>query len=179
MSHFTDPSGAWPQVKQEDWGFYYYHGGYRIYARPSAGRAVAPSDGGPYQDVAVEVDAKVLNSETDDIASGVVCRRRDEKNYYGMVVFGDGYVSILKIKDANPIQIVGDDRSEVIGENVGSPQIRGDCVGNRLTLYVNDERVIEAEDSAFKSGGVGLIVHSNHATAGADVVFDNFFVKKP
>jgi uncharacterized protein YjbI with pentapeptide repeats len=178
-SHFTHTSSAWPQVREEDAGNYNDDGGYRIYAPASQGRAVSPLGAGPYQDVAVEVDAKVLNSQTDEIASGVVCRRQDVDNYYGMVVFGDGYVSILRIKDANLIQIEGDDRSELIGENVGSPHIRGECVGNTLTLYVNHKKVLEAEDSAFKSGGVGLIVYSGNPDAGADVQFDNFFVKKP
>jgi hypothetical protein len=131
--------------------------------------------------VAVAVDAEALNSQTDAIASGVVCRRQDPDNYYSMMVFGNGYVSIAKIIDDNLHKIEGEGRSEVIGEDVFSPHvhIRGECVGNTLTLYVNGEKVIEAEDSAFKSGDVGLFVDSLDSTAGADILFDNFFVKKP
>jgi hypothetical protein len=176
---FSHTSNAWPQLREEDAGNFYDDGGYRVYAPASQARAVSRSGAGPYQDVAVEVDAKVLSSQTGSIASGVVCRRQDEDNFYGMVVFGNGSVSILKIKDANPIQIAGDDRSELIGRDVVSTHIRGDCVGNRLTLYVDDQKVIEAEDSEFRSGGVGLIVYSGDSTTGADVLFDNFIIKNP
>jgi hypothetical protein len=178
--HFSQPSSAWDDETGEVGGNYYYDGGYRVYAPASQGRAVLPRlEAGPYKDVVMEVDAKVLSSQTDRIASGVVCRRLDQDNYYSMVVFGDGYVSILKIKDADPSQIEENDRSELIGGDVVSPHIRGDCVGNRLTLYVDGKKVIEAKDSEFRSGDFGLAVNSVDSNTGADILFDNFSVKKP
>jgi hypothetical protein len=38
--------------------------------------------------------------------------------------------------------------------------IRGDCVGDKLTLYVDGQKALEAEDSEFESGKIGLIVHN-------------------
>jgi hypothetical protein len=178
---FSNTSSAWPHEKEEDGGISYKDGGYRVSAPAQNLVAVSPSETDTYQDVAVEVEAKVLNSQTDRIAAGVVCRRQDRDNYYGMIVFGKGNVSIVKVRDARLSQIEEDDRSEVIGENVGSSHvhIRGHCVGNTLTLYVDDQEVIKAEDSEFKSGYVGLIAYSEVSTAGADILFDNFSVKKP
>lgn len=179
-AHFSHTSSAWVQERGEDSGNYNDDGGYRIYSPASEGRAVVPLlEGGPYQDVAVEVDAKVLNSQTDSIASGVVCRRQDQDNYYGMLVSGEGYVRIVKSRDGRLSHIARDDRSEVIGGNVVSPHIRGVCVGNTLTLYVDNQKVIEAEDSELRSGDVGLFVYSVDSTVGADILFDNFVVKKP
>ena len=176
---FSNTSSAWPHEK--DGGIYYQDGGYRVSVPAQNLLAVSPSETDTYQDVAVEVDAKVLNSQTDHIAAGVVCRRQDRDNYYGMIVFGKGKVSIVKVRDARLSQIEEDDRSEVIGENFGSPHvhIQGYCVGNTLTLYVDNQEVIKAEDSEFKSGYVGLIAYSEDTTADADILFDNFLVKKP
>jgi hypothetical protein len=175
---FSHTSNAWrPEVREEDWGFYFDDGGYRIYT--SKGLQVPLVGAGPYEDVVVETEAEVLNSRTDDIASGVVCRIQDKDNYYGMLVYGDGRVTIIQTEDGSPSEIARDDRSEVIGENVVSPHIRGECVDNRLTLNVDDKKVLEAKDSDFRSGGVGLLVVSGDSTVGADILFDNFFVKKP
>lgn len=175
---FTSASRAWDQEVREVWGSYYEEGGFRIYAQAPASVAVIPRlEGDPYQDVAVEVDAKVLNNQADGTSFGVVCRHQDgkQRRYYGLAVFGNGVVSILKwrSRDGDFKPIASKDRSEVIGENVVSPHIEGDCVGNTLTLYVDDQKVIEAEDSEFESGDVGLLVGSG------DIRFDNFTVKKP
>jgi len=83
------------------------------------------------------------------------------------------------MSDGHLHQIDGGDRSEVIGRNVVSPHIRGDCVGNTLTLYVNDHKVMEAEDSEFRSGDAGLLVNSSDPEVRAEVLCDNFIVKKP
>jgi hypothetical protein len=178
---FSNTSSGWPQVSEEDWGHHYYKGGYRIYDKASVGRPVSRSESGSYQDVAVAVEAEALNNETDHIASGVVCRLQDPDNYYSMMVFGNGYVSIAKIEDADLRNLEVDNRSEEIGENAFSPNvhIRGDCVGDTLTLYVEDQKVIEAKDSEFRSGDVGLFVNSVGAPAGANILFDNFSVTKP
>ena len=178
---FSHPSGAWSQVKGKDAGNYYDDGGYRIYSQARKTRAIlpAPLRAGRYQDVTVEVDAKVLNSQTDFIASGVLCRAQDPDNYYSMLVSGDGFVAIFKRIDGHLHKIAGGDRSELIGKNVVSPHIRGDCVGNSLTLYVDDQEVIEAEDSAFRNGDAGLFVASFDPEVGPKVLFDNFSVKKP
>jgi hypothetical protein len=180
MSHFTHTSDAWPQDKEGDARSYNDDDGYRVYAPASQALAVGPRlEAGAYKDVAVEVDAKVLSSQTDGIASGVVCRIQDPNNYYSMMVFVNGYVRIDKVRDQQSHEIDGDYRIEAIGKNVVSHHFRGECVGNTLTLYVDNQKVMEAEDSDFRSGGVGLFVNSGNPDAGADVLFDNFLVMKP
>jgi hypothetical protein len=179
--HFSHTSSAWDQHSGKDWGYYHYEGGHRICS--PAGKSFAEVrrlEGGPYQDVAVEVDAKVLSNQADPTSFGVVCRQQDG-GYYGLLVFGNGAVSIVKWlnSDRDYRTIASKDRSEVIGGDVVSPHIEGDCVGDTLTLYVNGQKVIEAEDLEFGSGGVGLLAGSGDTTVGADVRFDNFTVKKP
>jgi hypothetical protein len=38
--------------------------------------------------------------------------------------------------------------------------IRGDCVGDKLTLYVDGQKALEAEDSELETGKIGLFVHN-------------------
>jgi hypothetical protein len=53
-----------------------------------------------------------------------------------------------------------------------------DCIGSRLTLFVNGQEVISAEDGDFVSGGMGVIAGSTQQ-AGVDIFFDNFIVIQP
>ncbi len=47
-------------------------------------------------------------------------------------------------------------------------------MGSTLTLYINDEKLLEAEDTEFASGKFGLMVDSE-----GDVSFDNFSASRP
>ncbi len=65
---FSNTSSGWPHEKETDGGIYYKDGGYHVSAPAQNLLAVSPSETDTYQDVAVEVEAKVLNSQTDRIA---------------------------------------------------------------------------------------------------------------
>jgi hypothetical protein len=179
---FSDTSSGWPETREKASGNYYDDGGYRLYTRDDYSRSVWISEAGIHQDVVVEVDAKVLNSgPIDEFGAGVVCRvHGEEDDYYRFNVYPSGYAYIAKVRDNDVITLADGDRSDVIGGNVASLHIRADCVGNTLTLYVDDQKVLEAEDSEYESGEVGLFaITTEEASAGADILFDNFFLKKP
>jgi hypothetical protein len=57
-------------------------------------------------------------------------------------------------------------------------RLRADCVADRLTLYVNGEKLVEVQDTEFASGDVGLIA-GTYQSAGTDIRFDNFIVYQP
>jgi hypothetical protein len=178
---FSDTSSGWPETRGKDSGNYYDDGGYRTYTKVNGARYTLISEAGVHQDVVMKVDAKVLNSQTEDIAAGVICRVHEEEgNYYALLVFANGYVRINKYGGNNVIREIAEgDRSDMIGGNVVSPHIRGDCIGNTLTLYVNGQRVLEAEDSEYGSGKVGLLANAgSDSTSGADILFDNFLAEK-
>ncbi len=61
-------------------------------------------------------------------------------------------------------------------------RIRADCVGSKLTLYVNDRQVLEAEDSEYASGFYGLFVGNDVENGGpfkTNVLFDDFSISSP
>ena len=68
--------------------------------------------------------------------------------------------------------------SEAINQGNATNRLRADCIGQTLTLYVNDQQVFQTSDSQFSSGDVGLIA-GTFDVAGTDIHFDNFVVRKP
>ena len=68
--------------------------------------------------------------------------------------------------------------SEAIRPGTALNQLRADCVGESLTLYVNGQLVAQVQDGAFPSGNVGLIA-GTYDTLGVDIFFDNLVVREP
>ncbi|MFN3492305.1 MAG: hypothetical protein ACK40V_08820, partial [Anaerolineales bacterium] len=68
--------------------------------------------------------------------------------------------------------------SSNINKGLAINHLRGDCIGNTLTFYINGLQVTQAQDSSLTSGDVGLIA-GTFAAPGVDIVFDNFVVLQP
>ena len=68
--------------------------------------------------------------------------------------------------------------SEDIIQGEGPNVIRADCVGSKLTLYVNGKLLDSQEDAEFMTGDVGLLA-GTFSEAGVEVEFDDFSVKVP
>ena len=56
--------------------------------------------------------------------------------------------------------------------------LRADCIGDRLTFYINFTEVASATDSDLPGGDVGLVAGA-FTEPGVDVLFDNFVVVQP
>jgi hypothetical protein len=69
-------------------------------------------------------------------------------------------------------------QSAAIQTGAATNHLRADCVGDTLTLYVNDEKVAEAQDLDFASGDVALMAGS-YDTPGVEILFDDFVVRQP
>jgi hypothetical protein len=179
---FSSTSNAWPQRTYDDGGISdYANGAYRIYnPPPPSTRTELVSTAGTIKDASVEVDA----SRTGDAPSsnsgwGVVCRAPDYKNYYFMGIREDGRTYISKMKDNTAGELTSAASSNDI-KGLTTNHIRGDCIGSKLTLYINDQKLLEAEDADFDSGQVGLqVTNGSGKPPGTDVLFDDFSVSKP
>lgn len=124
-------------------------------------------------DVIIEVQAKPSGSK--DNYFGIICRYKDNKNFYFLVVSSDGYYGIGKIKNGKHSLV---NRTEMppsdLIQNLTTVKLRAECTGSRLSLFANDAFLDQQEDTDFKSGGVGLIlgIYEKEST----VLFDNFVV---
>lgn len=140
-----------------------------IWANPSSS-LVIPAD------VIVEVQA--LNSGSKDNYFGLICRYVDARNFYFLVISSDGYFGIGKARDGQHSLIGREEMppSELF-EGDGINNLRAECTGSRLALYVNGTLLDVQNDLDFTQGSVGILAGS--FTEEVSVFFDNFRVYKP
>jgi len=127
-----------------------------------------------YSDVRIEAVAENANGLMDN-GFGLVCRYQDDTNYYAFLVSSDGYYGILRVLYGGYAILNGGELqySDFISQGKTINHIRADCVGNQLTLYVNNQILAQVQDEVFSEGKVGLMV-SSFAEPGVAILFDNF-----
>jgi len=175
---FSDQSGNWPQESDSNGSMGYINSAYHISVK-STGYELWSFSGHAYVDARVEADATRLAGPVQNLF-GLICRARDNDNYYFFVISSDGYYAIGKIK-ANQLTLIGQKMmsySPDILTGNGPNHLRFDCVGQTLTGYVNGQAVAITNDADFPDGDAGLLAGSID-TAGVDISFDNFVVIKP
>lgn len=175
---FSNNRSGWNQVTTADGVSNYADGMYRIFVnRPNMDIWARPSLS--FKNVSVEVDALKVAGDRNN-RFGVLCRLTQSDSFYAFVISSDGYYGIAKIKGQD-YQLLGMDAmqpSDLILQGAALNHIRADCVDDVLTFYINGKKAGEAKDSEFQTGDVGLIAGS-YETAGTDILFDSFSVKKP
>jgi hypothetical protein len=135
--------------------------------------------GESYTDVRLEVDAMKQKGPKDGYF-GLICRYVDPKNYYALAIGGDNTVRIVKQEESKLSFIQQAELpANILNDKTEYNHLRADCIGSSLTLYVNDNKVIEAQDSNFTSGDVGIGAGNQLEATGIDVVFDNFEIWQP
>lgn len=175
---FSDPSSGWDRVNEAAGITDYADGAYRIFVN-TINTDIWSNPKLNFSDVRVEVDAtKMGGSDNNDF--GVICRYQDPDNYYFFIASSDGYYGIGRFFQGRQ-ELIGVESmppSEVINQGNATNHLRADCIGPRLSLYVNSEFLTQVEDTAFASGDVGLLAGSLDSP-GVDIYFDNFKVLKP
>jgi hypothetical protein len=175
---FSNKGSGWGEWEEADSMVKYEMGGLRILVKEPqfdywsvAGRQFA--------DVRVEVDAEMIGGTTDN-DFGLICRYLDQENFYMLLISSDGYYGIAKMK-AGEYTMIGSEQlqySTAIAQGKSTNRLRGDCVGQTLILYANDQKLMEVTDSDFSKGDVGLLAGA-YDQVEVDILFDNFVVKKP
>jgi hypothetical protein len=134
----------------------------------------APQLDTPIGDVSVEVDATRIGNDVGEHALwGVTCRSSILKgNLYVLGIRNNASPVIAKFDNNKGRILRVGSPTDAINKGMSTNHIRGDCVGSKLTLYVNDQKLLEREDDEFASGAVGLEVES------ANISFDNLLVSK-
>ncbi|MGD8457957.1 MAG: hypothetical protein PVF83_16395 [Anaerolineales bacterium] len=130
-------------------------------------------------DVRIEVDL-AFTGDVDLAEMGIICRLVDSNNFIFFTIRSDGQYAVFKRQDGNEyfIGMTSYQFSPVIKTGVSTNYLEVECVGDRFTLYANDEHLITANDTSFQIGDVGLIVGAFDQTP-VNVFFDNFTVIQP
>lgn len=178
---FSNKDGEWDQVNVDGEGITdYSNDAYQIKVETANTDVWANPDGQSFTNVRVEVSAQKVAGGTDNNDFGVICRYKDESNFYFFIISSDGYYGIGKVIGGAQ-ELIGMDSmlpSDAIIGGDATNTIRGDCIGDTLTLFVNGEQVDSQTDADLKEGNVGLMAGTFDETY-TEILFDDFVVRKP
>jgi len=177
---FSNETTGWSRARTDEGITDYENGVYRIFVNMENQDFLGTPGLALQSDVRVEVDAtKVAGPDDNDF--GVLCRYQNNNNFYQFFVSSDGYVGILKLVDGSSQNISADQLIDHPAVNTGNSlnHIRADCVGDTLTMYVNGQQVLTAQDTTFMNGGDVGVFAGTYDIPGTDIHFDNFIVKMP
>ncbi len=127
-----------------------------------------------YINTVVQADVNKVKG-SDDNNFGLICRFKDERNFYAGQISSDGYAGIFKVKNGD-YQLVGQEKMVPVPAILGGSavnQVRFECIQDTLTLIVNGEAAETQTDETFVSGEVGMIAGTISGYEGV-FQFDNF-----
>jgi hypothetical protein len=177
---FSNSASGWDRATGADGVTDYAGGMYRIFSATPDYYMWATAHRDFPNDVRIDVDVTKKAGADQDVF-GVLCRYRDEKNFYILMISGDGQAGIAKRTSGSDLTMLSGTSMKTdpsIHPGPTANHLRADCVGDKLSLYVNDTLVASATDSDFSGGDAGLWL-GNYDRPGTDLYFDNFIVRKP
>src|SRR5215207_2332260 len=176
QEQFENNTTGWARISNDNGIMDYDGGGYRILVRQPKLNvwSISKKDFG---DVRVEADVIRLDGP-DENRMGLICRYQ-RGNYYFFVISNDGFYVIGKFIGGLTLPLGQTEMQASDAIQVGTMNhLRADCIGDKLTFYINFTEVASATDPDFPSGDVGLVAGS-FTEPGVDVLFDNFVVLQP
>jgi hypothetical protein len=175
---FSNPKSGWGELATQAGAAEYVNGAYRIVVnQPNINLWSHP--GMDFATIHEEVSLMTPDGPQGN-RMGLICRLKDDKNFYFFAISADGFYGIGKMKDGVTSLLTGDQMQKHAAILTGTQinRVRADCIGNLLILYVNDILIGSATDSDFTNGDVGILA-GTFDQPGVDVYFDNFVVYKP
>lgn len=174
---FSNPLSGWPTVQNDQGGYGYRQDGYHIFVNQQDSVFWAKTtrqDG----DASIYVDARPV-SEGLNGYYGLMCRIRDDENFYYFVLRGNGEYNIGKYKNAGFQPLLSDVwlQNDAIKSGNQTNRLRADCVGDTLRFYINNVVLGEVSDSDFTSGFSGIVAAALDAR-NFEVTFKNFLITK-
>ncbi len=120
-----------------------------------------------YGDVTVTLRFKPVSGKTDQ-AAGIIARVQDKDNYYILRANAlEANVNLYKYAGGQRSGIKDGGAKVVAGQ---WQELRLEIVGDRLRGSLNGQLVVEATDSTYKAGRVGLWTKADSVTCFDDVV---------
>lgn len=176
--NFSNPSSGWNKTQSPDYTLEYKKGKYHVLINKQNGGQVLWV-GSKYTDMSIEVDIQQTAGPTDG-EIGVACRPNDSGGFYAFEFNQDGQYGIYKSTNWNSTALAEGTLDPNTISTASITHIEGICQGSNLTLLLNGQALLQAQDSDYTQGGLGLIVTAgNSGDPGVDVLFSNFLAKGP
>ncbi len=175
---FSRPISGWEQQHDQDYDTDYASGTYVIRVK-APHSDVWSTPGLSFSDIHLQVQATKTNGPDDNLF-GLICRYQDARNFYFFSISSDGYSGIGLNKGGRRMILTGGALlpSEAVHKGQGPNNLRADCTGYQLRLYVNGMLVNETQAAEWPQGDVGLLA-GTYEESGVEITFDNFSVVKP
>lgn len=174
---FDDPNSGWSNQNTENGSSGYESSQYIIRVNSPNYDVWGNYDRQQFADVIINVDVAVLQSANGTGGYGVMCRYIDNENYYKLEIDEDGYFIIYKYLGGEFVALYDwDNLASLVG--LTSARLTVSCIGNQLTLAVNDTVLASVTDDSFSQGYIGL-VGGVFDDPGIVVGFDNLTVHAP
>ncbi len=189
---FSDPNSGWQTGAWNNGLVNYSEGSYSITVTNTNIFTYLDRDFPP--DVSIEVDVTVAEN---DFSSGVlgnfgiICRNHDQNNGYEFTFGGDSntmfprsaYPSIGKLENGRGTALI---TSAEYGTIFLWPEhwenrhhLRVDCIGDKLSLYVNGYLVQQVSDPTHSTGGKVGLFGGRENTINMLYLFDNLVIYQP
>lgn len=179
---FSDLTSGWGDYSNDNGSTGYENGGFRIHVIKTNWAIFYSLDNKVFpEDIRIEVQATKIGGPGNN-NFGIICRLQDNKNFYYFTISSDGYAAIFKVSEGGYEVISSDTKKwypvSSVHQGDATNNIRADCIGDSLTLYVNGVKSVTGADSTFTNGTVGLEAGTGDV-GGTDIMFDNFSVFRP
>jgi len=177
---FANVESGWPREADGEAITDYADGEYKIEINVPALNVWAAS-GPRLADSIIDVDLRPA-AGPDDNLYGVLCRYRDDKNFYFFVISADGYYAVGKYNDGAQTFLSGQsyEYSDKILPGNASNHLVATCSGNDLRLVVNGTLLAQTTDQDFADGQTGLIAGAfGLEDSPVDIRYDNLLVTQP
>jgi DNA-binding beta-propeller fold protein YncE len=178
--NFADPGSGWMRRADGEAVTDYADGEYQIEIN-AFNLNVWVASGPKLADSVVNVEARVAGGPDNNLY-GVLCRYRDDKNFYFFFISADGYYAIGKFRDGKQTFLSGASYqySDKILPGQVANQLTATCAGNTLSLSVNGTQLAQAADQDFADGQTGLIAGTFELEESpVDIRYDNLLVTQP
>ena len=173
---FDSQDGNWGTYSSTDGSAFYKDGKLHI---KNYTASVYPSSSGTerqFSDFALEVEMELVSGSSAYWQS-VFCRYNGVGDSYMFSINANGKYSILKSVEGVATMLRTPTPSSHIRTGLGvTNNIRVECIGNSLTLYVNGFSVAQVSDNTFVAGQVGFSVESTSGEY-SEVAFDNVVIR--
>jgi len=174
---FARPISGWNRFTSAEGTMDYDAAGYRILVN-SLNTNFWSTPHKNFANVRMEVDAGKFGGP-DENRIGLLCRFTGN-DYYFFLFSSDGFYGIGMYTGGQAV-LLGQSEMQAnsnIKTGLAVNHLRADCVGDKLTFYLNGFQVASVQDATLKSGDIGLLV-GTFDQPGVDVIFDNFVALKP
>lgn len=166
----------WPVQETDTVRKWFAEGKYQFELQENTHAVSKCSAAGEYGNFQLDVDAEHISGTDTKSVTGLVFRFVDWDNYYEFLVSPAGTFRLRKQVAGVWEDIAGWTSHEAINAGVNANHLTVIAQGTSITCLVNSVEVLDATDSSFNSGQIGVVALSYSGNTTLRAAFDNIEV---